>query len=313
MLVIDSQRSRGSILDLATAAAAGGVDSIYFRDGDGGYPQATKAPLPEAGRGVGVRVSEEVGVRVSEGSSVNVLATSLRARLDPTVTLLLNQPWQGARHANVGLHLRERDPIPDWTSTHACRPALVERSVHSPESAAASDGVDYLLAGHVFPSASKPGKAPLGLDGLASIIAVAPCPVIAIGGIGAERVAEVLHAGAHGVAVIGAIAEAADPYLATKELRAAIETARSIKREETSVPQTDTKVESGITFEIIVNGKYITVPERSTIHDFLASKRMTGAMAIVERNGEIVPRGEYAATYVTPGDRIEVVHAVGGG
>jgi sulfur carrier protein len=50
-----------------------------------------------------------------------------------------------------------------------------------------------------------------------------------------------------------------------------------------------------------------------TVHDFLASKRMTDQMAIVERNGQIVPRGEYGETVLAEGDRLEVVHAVGGG
>ena len=40
---------------------------------------------------------------------------------------------------------------------------------------------------------------------------------------------------------------------------------------------------------------------------------MTDTMAIVERNGEIVPRGEYGATRLRAGDHLEVVHAVGGG
>ena len=77
--------------------------------------------------------------------------------------------------------------------------------------------------------------------------------------------------------------------------------------------QTEATTESGTTFQIVVNGKSVSVPEHGTIHDFLASKRMTGAMAIVERNGEIVPRGDYATTRFTPGDNVEVVHAVGGG
>ena len=67
------------------------------------------------------------------------------------------------------------------------------------------------------------------------------------------------------------------------------------------------------TIEVVVNGKSATLPTGATIHDFLASKKMTDAMAIVERNGEIVPRGEYGATTLSAGDRLEVVHAVGGG
>jgi sulfur carrier protein len=65
--------------------------------------------------------------------------------------------------------------------------------------------------------------------------------------------------------------------------------------------------------EILVNGKPASVPMNATVHDFLASKRMTDAMAIVERNGEIVPRRNYGNTPLEAGDRLEVVHAVGGG
>jgi sulfur carrier protein len=71
----------------------------------------------------------------------------------------------------------------------------------------------------------------------------------------------------------------------------------------TSVPAT----------ELTVNGKSVSVPTGSTVHDFLASKKMTDAMAIVERNGEIVPRDAYGTTVLEEGDRLEVVHAVGGG
>jgi thiamine biosynthesis protein ThiS len=229
------------------------------------------------------------------------------------VTILTNQPWDSAWPANVGLHLRERDPIQNWLPGHTAHPVLVGRSVHSPESARASSGIDYVLAGHVFPSASKPGKPPLGLAGLAHIVSAAPCPVIAIGGITVERVADVLRAGAHSAAVIGAIAEAPDPYLAARSLRAAIDEALIIERKAPAMQPTDSTTQDATTFEIVVNGKSVIVPEHSTIHDFLASKRLAGAMAIVERNGEIVPRGDYATTCVTPGDTIEVVHAVGGG
>ena len=65
--------------------------------------------------------------------------------------------------------------------------------------------------------------------------------------------------------------------------------------------------------EIVVNGKPVSVVAGATVHDFLAGKRMTDAMAIVERNGEIVPRSEYGDTRLEAGDRLEVVHAVGGG
>ena len=65
--------------------------------------------------------------------------------------------------------------------------------------------------------------------------------------------------------------------------------------------------------EIVVNGKSVSISAGATVHDFLVGKRMTDAMAIVERNGEIVPRGAYGDTPLQAGDHLEVVHAVGGG
>ncbi len=297
MLVIDSQRSRWPVLDLATAATAGGVDAIYLRGESIGPPPCAQ------GEGFGGRAPEVL------------VASVLHQHLDHPIALLTNEEWEDVRPTNVGLHLRERDPLPTWAPGDRQRPALIGRSVHSPESARTSTGVDYVLAGHVFHSASKPGKPPLGLARLARIVSAAPCPVIAIGGITANRVAEVLHAGAYGVAVIGAIAEVPDPYLAARSLRAAIDDTLLTQRKESTMQLADTATQkqAGSTIEIVVNGKNVHVPEQSTIHDFLASKRMTGAMAIVERNGEIVPRGDYATTRVAPGDTIEVVHAVGGG
>ncbi|HEU5434264.1 MAG TPA: sulfur carrier protein ThiS, partial [Thermomicrobiales bacterium] len=51
----------------------------------------------------------------------------------------------------------------------------------------------------------------------------------------------------------------------------------------------------------------------SSVSDFLASRRMTDAMAIVELNGIILRRHDYPAAMLAAGDRMEVVHAVGGG
>ena len=58
-------------------------------------------------------------------------------------------------------------------------------------------GADYLIAGTVFPSASKAPAAPLlGLDGLRAIVAAVGVPVLAIGGITRDRLDEVAAAGA---------------------------------------------------------------------------------------------------------------------
>ena len=136
-----------------------------------------------------------------------------------------------------------------------------------------------------------------------------PCPepMGEPSGITAERVAEVVAAGARGVAVIGAIAAADDPRIAAIRLRDALAATLTQDKEQDMPEQFATIV------AITVNGKPTEVPEGATIHDFLASRRMTDAMAIVERNGEIVPRAAYGETALAAGDVLEVVHAVGGG
>jgi sulfur carrier protein len=126
-------------------------------------------------------------------------------------------------------------------------------------------------------------------------------------------VAEVIRTGARGVAVIGAIVEADNPRAAAGALRFAVD--RALEHHEEDVAMSTEIIAESETFnvEIVVNGKPVSISAGETVHDFLAGKRMTDAMAIVERNGEIVPRGKYGDTRLQAGDRLEVVHAVGGG
>jgi thiamine-phosphate diphosphorylase len=81
---------------------------------------------------------------------------------------------------------------------------LIGRSVHSAGSAQAAehDGADYIIFGPVWESASHPGAAPAGLAALADVVGSVGIPVLAIGGVTRERVAEVLAAGAAGYAAI---------------------------------------------------------------------------------------------------------------
>jgi thiamine-phosphate pyrophosphorylase len=86
-----------------------------------------------------------------------------------------------------------------------------------------AEGADYLGVGPTFATASKSGlPQPIGLDGLRAVAEAVDVPVIAIAGIRAERVDEVLATGAWGIAVIGAIADAPDPHSATHELMLAV-------------------------------------------------------------------------------------------
>ena len=81
---------------------------------------------------------------------------------------------------------------------------LVGRSVHSVTEAVEAGPVDYLIAGTVFPTPSKPGLVRcLGLDGLAAIVQAVAVPVLAIGGLTEALVDEVAATGSAGVAAIG--------------------------------------------------------------------------------------------------------------
>jgi len=84
-------------------------------------------------------------------------------------------------------------------------------SVHSvaEAEAALADGADYVLVGSVYATATHPGRAPAGLA-LVREVAAHGKPVIAIGGITAERAAAVHDAGAYGVAAIRALWRARD-------------------------------------------------------------------------------------------------------
>jgi thiamine-phosphate pyrophosphorylase len=83
------------------------------------------------------------------------------------------------------------------------------------------DGASYVGVGPCFHSSTKDGlPAPLGTSGLAQVTPFAP--VIAIGGITLERVPSILAAGAHGVAVVAAVADAPDPARALADLLDAV-------------------------------------------------------------------------------------------
>lgn len=81
---------------------------------------------------------------------------------------------------------------------------LIGRSVHGVDQAIAAGDADYLVAGTVFPSASKAVGTPLlGVEGLRAVVRAVNRPVLAIGGISDGRIGEVADTGAAGFAAIG--------------------------------------------------------------------------------------------------------------
>jgi thiamine-phosphate pyrophosphorylase len=123
-----------------------------------------------------------------------------------------------------GLHLPEAGLPPEAARRVFGHDRLLGVSVHAAAEASAAGraGADYVFFGPVYDTPSKQRYgAPRGLDGLAEACARSPVPVLAIGGVTAERVGDVARAGAAGVAVIRALLDAREPDLATRELLAA--------------------------------------------------------------------------------------------
>jgi thiamine-phosphate pyrophosphorylase len=102
---------------------------------------------------------------------------------------------------------------------------LVGGTARDPETARRleSEGAGYLGVGPTFATATKSGlPEPIGVEGVRAVVEAVGVPVIAIAGITADTVDAVLATGAWGVAVIGAIAAAPDPHVATHDLMMAV-------------------------------------------------------------------------------------------
>ncbi|MBO9715443.1 MAG: sulfur carrier protein ThiS [Pseudoxanthomonas sp.] len=65
--------------------------------------------------------------------------------------------------------------------------------------------------------------------------------------------------------------------------------------------------------EIVLNGEPRTVAASTTLTSLLETEGLAGRRVAVEVNGEIVPRGRHPEHALASGDRVEIVHALGGG
>jgi thiamine-phosphate pyrophosphorylase len=98
-------------------------------------------------------------------------------------------------------------------------------SAHSVEEVrrAEAAGADYLIFGTIFPSATHPGEATAGVEGLRRAAHATTLPLLAIGGLTPARMGEVRAAGAYGVAVLGGVWHAKRPEAAADAFQLKIE------------------------------------------------------------------------------------------
>ncbi len=171
-----------------------------------------------------------VQLREKDLESAELIALGLHVRdaIAGRALLLVNGDLEAAHTLRAsGVHLPGDGP--PVTEAHAVigDGVLVSRAVHGAADALAAEmeAADFVIAGTLFASGSKPGGATIGLDGLRAICSAMAIPVVAIGGITTANAAEAIRAGASGVAVIGAILDAPDPRAAARSLRDVIDAA----------------------------------------------------------------------------------------
>jgi thiamine-phosphate pyrophosphorylase len=190
-LVTDRTRTRGrDLVEVAAECLAAGLSALQVREKDLGAGELAALcrrlrPLTLAAEALLI-VNDRVDVALAVGAdAVQRTATSLSVRDMIAV-------------ADKRLHI--------GASVHALQEAID----------AESQGADWVVFGPVYDTPSKRAYGPAqGLERLEAVARAVGVPVIAIGGITPERVAEVRAAGAAGVAVISAILEADSPRDAT--------------------------------------------------------------------------------------------------
>ena len=190
-------QTRFSHIELAQLAIRGGADTIQFRQKSG-----------------------------STREMIQVARDVRQVCVESGVTFMVNDRVDVAIASEAdGVHLGQDDfPIP-LARELLGKGCIIGGSAATLEEArkCLSEGADYVGFGPVYPTTSKDDAGPVsGISILKGVVETIPLPIIAIGGVGAENTAEVVEAGAHGIAVISAVCCQEDPEQATRALHRAL-------------------------------------------------------------------------------------------
>lgn len=205
-LVTDRRLSLGrTTIEIVRAAVEGGVTCVQLRD----KHASTREFLDEARR-----VREMLA-----GTNVPLI---INDRLDVALAV-------GAD----GVHLGQTDMHISDARRLVGERLVIGISAESVADAirAEAEGADYIGVSPVFTTPTKMDTAPpLGLEGLRAIRRTVRLPLVAIGSIRHDNAAEVLRAGADGLAVVSAIVSAPCPRMAAAALRQQIALTREEER-----------------------------------------------------------------------------------
>ena len=194
---------------LARCRLYGFVDTAYI---DGLEPGQVARDLIAGGVDIiQVRAKEK-----SHADRVDLGRAVVSAAFQYKVPVIINDDIEAAFEAGAdGVHLGQEDwaAIPrEERGARLANMRIVGLSTHSLEQALAAerDGADYLGVGPVFPTLTKPGVKPVGVELVREVAARVKTPFFAIGGITLDNIGEVLEAGATRAAVVSAILKAPD-------------------------------------------------------------------------------------------------------
>ena len=179
-------------------------------------PVAGYAKCTEAAVRAGVRI---VQLRMKHASRAEILreAREMRRITARTNTLfVVNDDPEIALEAEAdGVHVGQDDMPPSEVRRRYPDLRIVGLSTHNPSQTLASFGepVDYIGVGPVYATPTKDIPDPvLGLETMSEMIRMSSRPAVAIGGIDAARLPDVVAAGARNYAVVRAVCRSHDPY-----------------------------------------------------------------------------------------------------
>lgn len=196
LYVVITSDVRDEILSIAARCAAGGADCIQMR-AKGGDDQTLFATAVEF-----VKVCADGGA----------------------LSVINDRPDIAIASGADGVHVGQEDlPVAVIRRLQA-RPLIIGKSTHAPEQLAGTidEGVTYAALGPVFPTGTKPKVPAVTLDYVrrgVEMLEGTGIANVAIGGITADNVGEVIAAGAGSIAVCAAATKVADPEGACRELK----------------------------------------------------------------------------------------------
>lgn len=191
----DARRERGDLIEFLDAILSAGCDIVQLRE-----KEAEAGDLLVWG-----------GVFASEARRYGALFI---VNDRPDVALALEAD---------GVHLGQNDLPPEVARRILGPDAVIGLSCHTPaQQDVAPPEADYVTAGPIYETPTKPGRLGTGYDVVEHAVATVECPWFAIGGINEHTLPVVAAKGATRIVVVRAVTEASDPAAAVRALLAGL-------------------------------------------------------------------------------------------